>query len=63
MNSFLYWFAVFHLALYALAGFSLAFVVAVDWLLRRFKMKAEFLQAARVMFKARAEAKRNGIPA
>ena len=62
MNIFLYWFAILHLALYALAGFSLAFMLAADWLLRRFKMKADFVRAAMLMFKARADAKRD-IPA
>jgi len=63
MNTFLYWFAILHLVFYGLSGFSLVFMIAVDWLLTRFKMKADFVRAAMLMFKARADAKNKGIPA
>lgn len=57
MNSFLYWFAIAHLVFYALCGFSFAFLLGADWLLRRFKLKRDFLAAAHRMFKERAALK------
>ena len=60
MSGFLYWFGVVHLAAYALAGFSFAATLFADWIIRRFKLKADFLRAAHRMFQERNASKRIG---
>lgn len=54
MTTFFYWFGIVHLAAYSLAGFSFAFMLFADWLLKRFKLKADILRAAHRMFRERS---------
>jgi hypothetical protein len=53
MTTALYWFGVLHVAAYALAGFSFAAMWFADWIIRRFKLKADFMRAAHRMFQER----------
>lgn len=60
MSAFLYWFGVFHLAAYALAGFSFAFILFASWIIGRLKLNRDFIQAAHRMFQERNASKRSG---
>jgi hypothetical protein len=60
MTAFFYWFGLVHVAAYALAGFSFAAVLFGDWIIRRFKLKADFIRAAHRMFRERNAKKWSG---
>lgn len=60
MTAALYWFGVLHVAAYALGGFSFAALLFADWIIRRFKLKADFMRAAHRMYQERNASKRIG---
>jgi hypothetical protein len=55
-----YWFGVLHVAAYALVGFSYAAMFFADWIIRRFKLKADFMRVVHRMFQERNAKKRTG---
>jgi len=55
-----YWFGVLHAIAYALAGFSFATMLFADWIIARFKLKADFMRAAHRMFQERNVEERPG---
>ena len=57
MDDFLKWFAIIHIAAYAIAGFSLAAILFANWLVERFKLKAALVQAYARILKERAASK------
>lgn len=60
MNEFFYWLGVLHAVAYALAGFSFAAVLFINWIAERFKLKAQMLRVFKRMLDEKLASKRIG---
>ena len=53
MNMLIYIVGLIHLAAYALAGFSFAAILFINWIAERFKLKADMLRVFKRMLDER----------